>query len=118
MGTRSASGCSNSFRGADLANAVGLLKEEMRRAGSLVMEVGEVCRVPAGGAFAVDRERFSAEITRRIQAHPRIELVSEEVSHPQVNQGSRHRLAVAVGALLDDVAGHVRVAAVGKVDRV
>ena len=71
--------CSNSFRGAALSNAVGLLKEEMRRAGSLVMQVGDSVRVPAGGAMAVDRERFSAEMTRRIQAHPNITLVSEEV---------------------------------------
>ncbi len=71
--------CSNSFRGAALANAVGLLKEEMRRAGSLVMAVGEVARVPAGGAFAVDRERFSEEVTRRIEAHPRIRVVHEEI---------------------------------------
>src|SRR5215510_8454403 len=55
--------CSNSFRGAALSNAVGLLKEEMRRAGSLVMQVGDGVRVPAGGAMAVDRERFSQEMT-------------------------------------------------------
>jgi len=72
--------CSNSFRGAALVNAVGLLKEELRRAGSLVMSVGEETRVPAGGAFAVDRERFSAEITRRIHAHPRIEVVTQELT--------------------------------------
>jgi methylenetetrahydrofolate--tRNA-(uracil-5-)-methyltransferase len=71
--------CSNSFRGAALVNAVGLLKEEMRRAGSLVMEVGERCRVPAGGAMAVDRERFSSEMTRRISTHPCVECVSEIV---------------------------------------
>jgi len=71
--------CSNSFRGAALSNAVGLLKEEMRRAGSLVMQVGDTVRVPAGGAMAVDRERFSAEMTRRIQAHPNITVVTEEV---------------------------------------
>jgi methylenetetrahydrofolate--tRNA-(uracil-5-)-methyltransferase len=71
--------CSNSFRGAALSNAVGLLKEEMRRAGSLVMQVGDSVRVPAGGAMAVDRERFSAEMTRRIQAHPNITLVTEEI---------------------------------------
>ncbi|MDH3726751.1 MAG: FAD-dependent oxidoreductase, partial [Myxococcales bacterium] len=73
--------CSNSFRGAALHNAVGLLKEEMRRAGSLVMEVGQLHRVPAGGAFAVDREQFSAEITRRIEAHSLIEVVQEVVEH-------------------------------------
>lgn len=71
--------CSNSFRGAALHNAVGLLKEEMSRAGSLVMAVGAQVRVPAGGAFAVDRELFSAEVTRRIAAHPLIEVVHEEV---------------------------------------
>lgn len=69
--------CSNSFRGAALHNAVGQLKEEMRRAGSLVMGVGEAVRVPAGGAFAVDRDRFSAEITRRVSEHPLIEVVHE-----------------------------------------
>src|SRR6478736_8124469 len=62
--------CSNSIRGAALSNAVGLLKEEMRRAGSLVMSVGELARVPAGGAFAVAREVFSREMTARIAAHP------------------------------------------------
>ena len=67
--------CSNSFRGAALHNAVGLLKEEMRRTGSLVMEVGELHRVPAGGAFAVDREQLSAENTRRVEAHPLIQVV-------------------------------------------
>lgn len=72
--------CSNSFRGEALQNAVGLLKEEMRRAGSLVMAAGEVARVPAGGAFGVDRERFSQEVTRRIEAHSRIEVVHREVT--------------------------------------
>lgn len=64
--------CSNSFRGAALANAVGLLKEEMRRAGSLVMAAADATAVPAGGALAVDRERFGAAITGFIDAHPRI----------------------------------------------
>lgn len=72
--------CSNSFRGADLGNAVGLLKEEMRRSGSLIMTVGDDTRVPAGGAFAVDREKFSQEVTRRIQSHPLIELQSVQVT--------------------------------------
>lgn len=66
--------CSNSFRGAALHNAVGLLKEEMRRAGSLIMSAGELARVPAGGAFAVDRDVFSAEVTARIEAHPNITI--------------------------------------------
>jgi methylenetetrahydrofolate--tRNA-(uracil-5-)-methyltransferase len=71
--------CSNSMRGAALSNAVGLLKEELRRAGSLVLKVADRTRVPAGGALAVDRERFSAEMTAEIAAHPRIRVVSQEV---------------------------------------
>src|SRR6186997_663620 len=62
--------CSNSFRGDKLDNAVGLLKEEMRRLGSLVMRVAETSRVPAGAALAVDRERFSQGVTDAIAAQP------------------------------------------------
>src|SRR5512142_3316831 len=62
--------CSNSFRGDKLDNAVGLLKEEMRRLGSLVMRAADATRVPAGAALAVDRERFSQEITAALEAHP------------------------------------------------
>jgi methylenetetrahydrofolate--tRNA-(uracil-5-)-methyltransferase len=72
--------CSNSFRSASLDAAVGLLKEEMRRLGSLVMGVADVARVPAGAALAVDRRIFAEEITRRIEAEPGIELVREEVA--------------------------------------
>src|SRR5579883_1711247 len=68
--------CSNSMRGAALTNAVGLLKEELRRAGSLVLGCADQTRVPAGGALAVDRERFSAAITARLRAHPRVTLES------------------------------------------
>ncbi|MFW6051662.1 MAG: methylenetetrahydrofolate--tRNA-(uracil(54)-C(5))-methyltransferase (FADH(2)-oxidizing) TrmFO [Myxococcota bacterium] len=90
--------CSNSFRSDALGNAVGLLKEEMRRAGSLVMAAGERARVPAGGAFAVDRERFSAEITGRIEAHPRI-----RVEHREVTEVPEERPAVlATGPLTGD----------------
>ncbi len=71
--------CSNSFRGAQLTNAVGLLKEEMRRLGSFVMQAAELARVPAGSALAVDRERFSARMSELVRSNPRIELVSEVV---------------------------------------
>lgn len=71
--------CSNSFRGAALSNAVGLLKEEMRRLGSFVMQVAELTKVPAGGALAVDRERFAEEMTRRLCESPLIELVPSVV---------------------------------------
>ena len=70
--------CSNSFRGASLENAVGLLKEEMRRLGSLVMRVGDETRVPAGGALAVDRERFAQGVTAAIEAEPLITIRREE----------------------------------------
>ena len=64
--------CSNSLRGAGLENAVGLLKEEMRRLGSLIMEAADACAVPAGGALAVDREAFGQYITNKVKTHPNI----------------------------------------------
>lgn len=70
--------CSNSLRSDSLANAVGLLKEELRRMGSLIMEAADTTRVPAGSALAVDREKFSAYITEKIQNHPNIEIVYTE----------------------------------------
>src|SRR5688500_19027409 len=67
--------CSNSFRGDKLDNAVGLLKEEMRRLGSIVMRAAEASRVPAGAALAVDRQRFAELVTRAITDHPLITVV-------------------------------------------
>jgi methylenetetrahydrofolate--tRNA-(uracil-5-)-methyltransferase len=72
--------CSNSFRGDKLDNAVGLLKEEMRRLGSLVMRAAEESRVPAGAALAVDRERFAALITQALSGHPLVTIVREEIT--------------------------------------
>ena len=72
--------CSNSLRSDRLSNAVGLLKEEMRRLGSLIMDAADATRVPAGGALAVDRERFSAYVTEKIGAHPLITVRHEEVT--------------------------------------
>jgi methylenetetrahydrofolate--tRNA-(uracil-5-)-methyltransferase len=72
--------CSNSFRSDDdERNAVGLLHHEMRRLGSLVMQAGETARVPAGSAFAVDRDAFSAEVSRALEAHPNVSIVREVV---------------------------------------
>ena len=71
--------CSNSMRGAALTNAVGLLKEELRRMGSVVMRVADQTQVPAGGALAVDRERFAREMTAVIASHPGIEVEHREV---------------------------------------
>jgi len=72
--------CSNSFRGAALENAVGAIKEEMRRVGGRLIRIGDACAVPAGGALAVDRDRFSAEVTRVVQAHPKIRVMPGEVT--------------------------------------
>jgi methylenetetrahydrofolate--tRNA-(uracil-5-)-methyltransferase len=72
--------CSNSLRGISLDNAVGLLKEELRRCGSLMMEAAEATSVPAGGALAVDRELFSAYITGKILEHPLIHLSYNELT--------------------------------------
>src|ERR687883_374009 len=71
--------CSNSFRGDKLDNAVGLLKEEMRRLGSLVMRAADASRVPAGAALAVDRDVFSATVTDAIGTHPLITIVRDEI---------------------------------------
>ncbi len=73
--------CSNSFRSDDAeTNAVGLLHAEMRLAGSLIMSAGDAHQVPAGGALAVDRDGFSAAVTARLEAHPLITIVREEVA--------------------------------------
>lgn len=71
--------CSNSLRSNQLVNAVGLLKEEMRKMNSLIMESADKHAVPAGGALAVDREKFSEEVTEKIKNHPNIEVIHEEL---------------------------------------
>lgn len=71
--------CSNSFRASSLENAVGLLKEEMRRLDSLIMRCADRHRVPAGGALAVDRDLFSAAVTEALESHPLVEVVRQEV---------------------------------------
>ena len=92
--------CSNSFRGDKLDNAVGLLKEEMRRLGSLVMRAADQSRVPAGAALAVDRERFSSIVTDAVANHPLIEVVREEVARvPGPLDGP---VIVATGPLTSD----------------
>ena len=89
--------CSNSLRGDRLENAVGLLKEELRRVGSLILSCADATRVEAGGCLAVDRYGFSAMVTEKIRSHPNIEVVSEEVT--QVPQGP---VIVATGPLTSD----------------
>ena len=72
--------CSNSLRGDRLENAVGLLKEELRRCGSLIMQCADATRVEAGGCLEVDRDGFSAMVTEKIRNHPRITVISREVT--------------------------------------
>ena len=97
--------CSNSLRSDVTGNAVGLLKEEMRRLGSLVMEAADATRVPAGSALAVDREKFSQYITKKISEHPNIELVYAEAD--SVEEGVIS--VVATGPLTSDkMAEHIQ----------
>ncbi|HEL0024255.1 methylenetetrahydrofolate--tRNA-(uracil(54)-C(5))-methyltransferase (FADH(2)-oxidizing) TrmFO [Streptococcus equi subsp. zooepidemicus] len=72
--------CSNSFRGDSLTNAVGLLKEELRRLDSIIMRAGEAHRVPAGGAMAVDRDGYAKAVTAELEVHPLVEIIREEVT--------------------------------------
>ncbi len=96
--------CSNSLRSDDAANnAVGLLHEEMRRLGSLIMAAAEPTRVPAGGALAVDRVAFSEQVTARLEAEPLVEVRREEVAElPRETWGS---LIVATGPLTSQALG-------------
>jgi methylenetetrahydrofolate--tRNA-(uracil-5-)-methyltransferase len=104
--------CSNSLRGDKLDNAVGLLKEEMRRLGSLVMRAADAHRVPAGAALAVDRERFSQAITEAIQSHSSITLVRDEVSRVP-DDPSMYPLIIATGPLTSETLSQDIAALVG-----
>jgi len=73
--------CSNSLRGNSLENAVGLLKEEMRMLDSLIIRCADATKVPAGGALAVDRDKFSEMVTKEIKSNPLIEVIEEELTH-------------------------------------
>jgi methylenetetrahydrofolate--tRNA-(uracil-5-)-methyltransferase len=93
--------CSNSLRGDKLDNAVGLLKEEMRRLGSLVMRAADTHRVPAGAALAVDREGFSRAVTEIVQSHPLISVTREEV--PRIpDDPAMYPLVIATGPLTSE----------------
>ena len=89
--------CSNSLRSDELSNAVGLLKAEMRRMGSLIMESADKNKVAAGGALAVDREGFSRYITDKLAAHPNVEIVAEEAT--DIHDGE---VVIATGPLSSD----------------
>ncbi|MDH5489621.1 MAG: methylenetetrahydrofolate--tRNA-(uracil(54)-C(5))-methyltransferase (FADH(2)-oxidizing) TrmFO, partial [Rhodospirillaceae bacterium] len=93
--------CSNSFRSDDFtANAVGVLHEEMRKAGSLVMRAAKATEVPAGGALAVDRDAFSGFITNAISENPLIEVMREEITDPLSLDAEN--IIIATGPLTSD----------------
>ena len=97
--------CSNSLRSDSVTNAVGLLKEEMRRMGSLILEAADATRVPAGSALSVDRTLFSAYITEKITSHPNIEIVREEASSIEPDTVS----VIATGPLTSsDMAAYIQ----------
>ena len=89
--------CSNSLRGDRLENAVGLLKEELRRVGSLILTCAEATRVEAGGCLAVDRGGFSRMVTEKIRSHPRVTVMEEEVT-----QVPEEPVIIATGPLTSD----------------
>lgn len=89
--------CSNSLRSDELSNAVGLLKQELRLLGSLIMDCADANRIAAGGALAVDRDGFSRLVTEKIKAHPCIEIVSEEAR--RIPDGE---VIIATGPLTSD----------------
>ena len=89
--------CSNSLRGDRLENAVGLLKEELRRVGSLILTCAEATRVEAGGCLAVDRGGFSRMVTEKIRSHPRVTAMEEEVT-----QVPEEPVIIATGPLTSD----------------
>lgn len=88
--------CSNSLRAGNIENAVGLLKEEMRRLGSLIMQKADEHQVPAGGALAVDRDGFAAAVTEAVKANPLVTVIHEEVTDLESLEGT---VIVASGPL-------------------
>lgn len=91
--------CSNSLRAGNIENAVGLLKEEMRRLGSLIMQKADAHQVPAGGALAVDRDGFAAAVTEAVMANPLVTVIHEEVTDLESLEGT---VIVASGPLTSD----------------
>lgn len=91
--------CSNSLRAGNIENAVGLLKEEMRRLGSLIMQKADEHQVPAGGALAVDRDGFAAAVTEAVKANPLVTVIHEEVTDLESREGT---VIVASGPLTSD----------------
>ena len=103
--------CSNSLRGDRLENAVGLLKEELRRLGSLILACADATRVEAGGCLAVDRYGFSSMVTQKLRTHPNVTVISEEVT--QVPRGP---VIIATGPLTSDAMSEAIAAYFGDAD--
>lgn len=89
--------CSNSLRANTLTNAVGVLKEEMRKLNSVIISSADDCAVPAGGALAVDRHEFAGLVTERVKNHPNVEVITEEVT--EIPEGPT---IIATGPLTSD----------------
>jgi len=95
--------CSNSLRAGNIENAVGLLKEEMRHLGSLIMQSADAHKVPAGGALAVDREGFALSVSENLRKHPLATIVEEEIIDPRKLDGI---VIIASGPLTSDALSH------------
>ena len=93
--------CSNSFRSDDFEhNAVGLMHQEMRLANSLIMECADATKVPAGGALAVDRDRFAQMVTEKLKNHPLITIINEEIT--DLPTDSEEKYIIATGPLTSE----------------
>ncbi len=94
--------CSNSFKSLDLSNAHGLLKEELKRAGSIILDSATKCALPAGGALAVDRDSFSGIVKQTLELDPHISVIRQEVTDPFELKGEFSQVVIATGPLTSD----------------
>lgn len=106
--------CSNSFKSMDVSNAHGLLKEELRMAGSLILESAAKCSLPAGSALAVDRAAFSKFIREALLINPHISIVNQEVSDPFKLREDFSHVIIATGPLTSDSLAHTLCAKIGE----
>jgi len=103
--------CSNSFKSNSVTNACGLLKEELRNLGSLLIQIADETKVPAGQALAVDRETFSKRVTEEIEKNPNIEIIREEVENIEVEDGI---VIIATGPLTSEKMAEQIISITGK----
>lgn len=105
--------CSNSFKSNSVTNACGLLKEELRNLGSLLIQIADETKVPAGQALAVDRETFSKRVTEEIEKNPNIEIIREEVENIEAEDGI---VIIATGPLTSEKMAKQIINITGKID--